>query len=656
MSSYERKDCRVCFKTELYTVLDLGNQPLANSYTAEPQQQEEYPLKLMWCSGCGHLQLSYVVDRELLYKHYQYVSGTSKTLDDYFKWFAKKVTHACESSDKLGSVLDIACNDGSQLNHFKEMGWDTYGVDPAENIVSQVTNHKMYNDFFTLDFAKKLDKTFNVIIAQNVLAHVDNVHDFVKGCKQLMDNKSTLYIQTSQCNMIQNNEFDTIYHEHHSFFNIFSMRTLLNENKLYLHRVEKSFIHGTSYIFTIKTELPTREQDEAIIEQLVQESYLHLLETYTKYAKKVHIICRNLIEQVSDLQKDGYKVIGYGAAAKGNTLLNYTKLQLDYIVDDSELKWGLYTPGMNIPILPPNELKKESNKLVILPLAWNFFDEIQFKVNSICTGSIHPSFLRYFPNVEMVYKTVKPKTTVIMHFYNEEYLLPFWLNHHKDMFDHGVLINYHSTDKSVDIIKQIVPHWTIIDTRNANFDSTLCDKEVMDIEGTIQGWKITLNVTEFLLCGDLTKLINRYKSNYDAIALWSIHMVESKQYETDPIDESTSLIVQRTFGIKDFSRKTRTFHCRRNGNYDAGRHNTRIYPHYNVPLHEAVVLWYGYSPMNENVLSRKLQIQTKMSDYDRANSYGKEHLVTHGDLIEKWDSYQSRLIDLRYDAEFGHYY
>lgn len=400
--NYFKKICRICFNPHLYSVLNLNTQPCANEYHDNSYVLKEYPLHLMWCDQCSHLQLNYVVDKKVLYQHYQYVSGTSTTMANYFDWLAEKIIRECD--DEFKCVLDIACNDASQLKCFKQRGWDTVGVDPAENIVSKIdsTRHKIYNDFFNLEFAQTLVKRFNVILAQNVVAHIDDVHDFIKGCRHVLKDNGKLYIQTSQCNMIQNNEFDTIYHEHLSFFCIKSMKRLVESCGLYLNRVEKTFIHGTSYLFTISKISPTDVQIQDLQSQLDKESFLNNVDTYINYAKKVNIICQNLIQRVDKLKEDGYTVIGYGAAAKGNTLLNYCKINLDYIIDDADIKWNLYTPGMNIPIYPPSKLQdaEACDKLVIMPLAWNFFDEIVSKVKSKTA-----MFLKYFPSLEIVTTT-----------------------------------------------------------------------------------------------------------------------------------------------------------------------------------------------------------------------------------------------------------
>lgn len=656
-----KSDCRICFNKNLHTVLNLGEQPLANDYhlNTTTTTTAVYPLCLMWCQNCTHLQLSHVIDKNLLYKHYQYVSGTSTTMYKYFDWIADKITLECKKGKK---ILDIACNDGSQLNHFRTKGWDTYGIDPAENINCLNNQHTIYKDFFNFEFSTRLKEKFDVILAQNVVAHVDDVHDFIRGCKHILNDDGVLYIQTSQCNMIKNNEFDTIYHEHHSFFNINSMKTLIESQGLHLARVERTFIHGTSYLFTIYKHEPSLEQQNVLELELQAEKYLSLLETYDTYTKNVDIVCKNLIERVSELKDDGYTVIGYGAAAKGNTLLNYCNLELDCIIDDADIKWGLYTPGMNIHIVPPSHLTQfdKNCKLVIIPLAWNFFDEIVEKVENVCPNAF---FLRYFPHIEMIYPmTVSDKTptiTVITHFYNEEYLLPFWLKHHKDIFDHGILINYNSTDSSIDIIKSIVPHWEIVDSRNEYFDALECDNEVMDIETRVKGWKITLNITEFIMSvNNLHKLVHKYgRKDYNALSIRSLQMIESQEHETSVINKDESLVTQRTYGTKDYTRKTRTLHRDIHGNYDFGRHNTRVYPFIEMPISSVVILWYGYSPMTSELLNRKLQIKDKMSLKDKTNgTMGVEHLRNKDQLLMYWNTSQNMIFDFKMDAELCQYY
>jgi len=657
----EKTVCRIC-DNKVTTILDLGNQPLANDYHNNTISLPEYPLKLMLCNKCFHTQLSHCVRPDILYKNYQYVSGTSYTLKKYFEWLANKVNKRVQNNVEK-NILEIACNDGTQLDIFKQMGWNTFGVDPASNIVSKITNHKVYDDFFSTAFVTKFrqdypDLKLDCIMGQNVIAHLDNVKDFIQACKMLMDDDTLLYIQTSQCNMYKNNEFDTIYHEHHSFYSINSMLTLVEQAGLFLKSVEKTDIHGTSFLFTISKTKPNSKEQQNVYDELIQENTdgLHSESFYENYARQVTTLCKTLLTCLQDYRYQGYKIIGYGAAAKGNTLLNYIKFKLDYIVDDCDMKWGLYTPGMNIPIYSPLKLKEETGKILMVPLAWNFFKEISEKVTKLVKDtSVELTFIKYFPQVELVDLKQPPPVTVICHFYNEEYLLPFWLKHHKDMFTKGIMIDYNSTDNSVEIIKSIVPDWEIITSRNSEFDSRLCDEEVMDIEKTIQGWKIALNVTEFLSC-DLPSLIN-VDDETQSITITCYPMYESYEHEAyKGINDNLPLMKQRTFGIKNNSRSTRTLHRAEKGNYCQGRHYNRISPAINSEPKDVVIFWYGFSPFNNSIIKRKLQIQTRMSLSDKINNMGVEHLVTKSTLIDKFTSIQPYLIDFSKDEVLKYHF
>lgn len=386
--------CLCCDSSNLRSVLDLGNQPLANSYHKQEEKLDSYPLVLNLCRNCFHLQLTVAVDPDLMFKNYLYVSGTSKTLRHYFKSFAKKLK---EQQPNATSVLDIACNDGSQLDEFAKLGLDTYGIDPAENLfpISSAKGHKVYCDYFNKKSIKNIDKKFDIILAQNVFAHNANPLEFLEAAKKILNSNGTIYIQTSQAHMIRNNEFDTIYHEHISFFNINSMKELCKRAGLHLVNSWYEDIHGTSYVFEIDKMGMSGANDGF-------EQYLYKKETYDKYAKRCYQIRDDFNSTIKDLSKS-HMLVGYGAAAKGNTFLNFTKAYLNYIVDDNPLKWELLTPGSNIPIVGPKILNTHNGLPVIyIPLAWNFFNEIKNKVNT-ATGTKN-LYLKYFPEVGISYE------------------------------------------------------------------------------------------------------------------------------------------------------------------------------------------------------------------------------------------------------------
>jgi len=396
MSNYkEKKDCVCCGKSNLSLVLDLNNQPLANSYHKEDELLEEYPLGLNLCEDCYHLQLTHIVNPDLLFKNYLYCSGTTQTLRDNFEWFSNFVL---EEAPVSKSVLDIACNDGTQLDCFKEKGVGTYGIDPAENLYELSSkNHNVKCEYFD---SSLYNRTFDVIIAQNVFAHNSDPKKFLDDCCELMDDDSRLYIQTSQAHMVQNNQFDTVYHEHISFFNINSFNELVKRTNLNLIDVIKTPIHGVSYLFVLSKKKMNEHRIQNLID-VERETGLYSKKTYEDYKRNILNIVESFKKVVKHVQGE-YPVIGYGAAAKGNTFLNFADIKLDYVIDDNELKQGLYTPGTNIEIKSVELLKEygEDDRILFVPLAWNFYDEIRKRIKKVRDNK-NDRFLKYFPNIEV---------------------------------------------------------------------------------------------------------------------------------------------------------------------------------------------------------------------------------------------------------------
>lgn len=218
------------------------------------------------------------------------------------------------------------------------------------------------------------------------------------------------------------------------------------------------------------------------------------------------------------------------------------------------------------------------------------------------------------------------RKTLLTTFFNEEYMLPWWLEHHKDKFDHGILIDYNSNDRSVEIIKEICPDWEIVKSRNEYFGAKECDEEVIDIESSIEGWKVCMNVTEFLV-GDYS-IMNDIPDQ--GIRIPCNVMVDSIPNNIPNYEES--LIKQKPYGImydKGGSqvRRPRIIHNKKSEQYPLGRH----YSHHDTD--KLQVLWYGWSPFNETSIKRKLQIQTRIPESDKNMGYGREHIVTRKQLI-----------------------
>lgn len=394
------KCCIICQSDQLQSVLDLGYQPLSNEFTISKVDLPTYPLHLYRCAGCFHTQLGYFVNRVRLFSHYLYESGVSETIKSYFHQFAEHYT--ARGSKK---VLEIACNDGSQLDSFKSMGWETYGVDPARNIVTRCLEkgHDIDIKFWGEEPTKFDNETFDLIVAQNVFAHVTNPLLFLKACKHVMNDYTTLVIQTSQSEMFFNNEFDTIYHEHVSFFTVRSMLVAANSVGLVLSNVRKTPIHGVSYIFEL---VIGKTQTEVTLLHDEERLGLYTPTMYQRYASSVCQTKTNVLCTLSSYKARGYSIIGYGAAAKGNVFLNYVfdssphELCPLFIVDDSPLKQDTFTPGTQIEVTNRSRLLEYTNKKVcVVLLAWNFAENIIRNVHELCPSAIciqfYPRFVEH---------------------------------------------------------------------------------------------------------------------------------------------------------------------------------------------------------------------------------------------------------------------
>jgi SAM-dependent methyltransferase len=361
--------CLACGNDDMKPCLDLGCQPLANDFKLSDSEHEEaWPLAVDLCTSCHHLQLNHFVDPEIIFKNYLYVSGTSDVFRRHMYWFADF------TGARAGMrVLDIGCNDGTQLTVFKERGCETWGVDPAENLFPiSSSNHKVHLGFFET-FSPNI--FFDVMCAQNVFAHNRDPLAFLQHAKTMMDTYTKFYIQTSQADMVLNGEFDTIYHEHINFFNVLSFKRLAERAGLALLDVLKTPIHGTSFMFVVGREGEPTSNVQAMID-LETAQGMHTLELYELWAAKARAFAERIRRDLT-----GKFVVAYGAAAKGNTLLNFVGLRPNMIIDDNPLKQGRFSPGVRSPVVPSSALTTlPDHAVTFVPLAWNFFDEIRMKI------------------------------------------------------------------------------------------------------------------------------------------------------------------------------------------------------------------------------------------------------------------------------------
>lgn len=391
--------CRCCRAKNLLLYLDLGKQPLANSYRKRGKLKK-YPLEVMLCQNCFHSMLSIVINPKLMFKNYLYVSGTTETFRNHCKELAKNAVARVKGEGI--SVLDIACNDGTQLEFFRKLGCDVYGVDPAENLreITANKNIPVIVDYWSKEVVQKLGKKFNLITGTNVFAHVDRVDRFLTACSLALKDDGILILEFPYGkNMIIYNEFDTIYHEHLSYFLANSFATLASRLGFHIIDLIQTPIHGGSIRFFLKKGVGKHSKEVTTLIQKEKESGLFNIQTYKCFAKNVAGNRNRLRKFVSDLKKNGERVIGYGASAKGNTMLNYFNLDLDYIVDDNPLKWGFVTPGKNISIKSSELLREEEKNLHIIIMSWNFYKEIVNKIKQLRGNKYHDNVILYVPRV-----------------------------------------------------------------------------------------------------------------------------------------------------------------------------------------------------------------------------------------------------------------
>jgi SAM-dependent methyltransferase len=402
--------CLCCGSEELNLTLDLKSQPPANSYRENLLNDvEEYPLALNLCRICWHSQLNFNVDRSEIFDHYTYASGTSHTLERFFEWFSDALKNSIGANKK---VLEIAANDGSLIKAMLKENFDCTGIDPAKNIVkkAQADDLPIILGYWPNE-AKKLSDQYDAIVCMNVLAHVDNPLDFLIACENKLTEDGVILIQPSQARMFENGEFDTIYHEHISFFNTNSISHLANRAGLKLAGTAIVKIHGDSPLYLLKKNessstlntLPFTQGEFGINESLYDyEKKIGLFtdETYTKFSSKANNVIQSLTDTVNHHKKSGYKIVFVGSAAKALTIINSAKIKPDYILDESPLKIGLYAPGCNTLVESLSKAQSIEDPCLFIISAWNFKTEL---VNKLTSGgiSIGSKFYAYFPNAQL---------------------------------------------------------------------------------------------------------------------------------------------------------------------------------------------------------------------------------------------------------------
>ena len=388
--------CRSCSAPLEHTFCDLGMSPLSNSYlTADQLQQKEpfYPLHAYVCGNCYLVQLDEFESPQQLFSEYAYFSSYSDS------WLQHSCDYAQMISVRLGldetsQVVEIASNDGYLLQYFVEQQIPVVGIEPAANVAA-VAEEKgiptLVKFFGTQTANEMLDEKLqaDLVLGNNVLAHVPDLNDFVAGMKVILKPSGTITLEFPHLlKLIQGNQFDTIYHEHFSYFSLLAVERVFANHGMQIFDVDQLPTHGGSLRIYVRhadhQDAPVADAVQSL-RDLESESGLADLATYAAFADQVESTKRSLLKFLTDAKQDGLSVAAYGAPAKGNTLLNYCGVRKDFIdftVDRSPAKQGHYLPGTHIPVFAPDKIREfKPDFLVILP--WNIKDEIIGKMSHI---------------------------------------------------------------------------------------------------------------------------------------------------------------------------------------------------------------------------------------------------------------------------------
>lgn len=387
MDSEKVIECLSCGATNLHPVLDLGNQPLANNLLNEADLERDeprFPLGIQVCEDCWLVQLTELVPPMDLFSEYLYFSSYSDTM----------LNHAAEAvgkfTERLGLgensfVVEIASNDGYLLRNFVEAEIPCLGIEPAANIakVAEANGVPSLVEFFGLSCAEKVKREraqADLILGNNVFAHVPDTNGFVAGLAELLSPEGTICLEFPYgLEMFDRNEFDTIYHEHVFYFTLTPLIPLFERHGLSIYDVERLPIHGGSLrIWAGHSGI--HEVSPAVGEMLVEETSAQLqsVDYYHELTERVAAIKRSLLEKIEVIASGNKSLAAYGASAKGSTLLNFCSPPagtIQFIVDRSEAKQGLLSPGLHLPILSPVELEARNPDYTLL-LTWNFSEEI----------------------------------------------------------------------------------------------------------------------------------------------------------------------------------------------------------------------------------------------------------------------------------------
>lgn len=374
--------CRVCDHSHFSLGVDLGLQPWGNHFLSREQVGKEpfYPLRVIVCEKCSTAQLDYTVKKEVMFAEHTYLSGVTKSLAQHFEQTAQTVDRRFCSTKKTKSVLDIGSNDGTQLKAYQKLGYDVIGVESAKTVAEIALKNQVptLNAFFNLETADQIGKTFDVINASGVFFHLEELHSVTEAIKKYLKKDGVFVVQFLYMKTImENRAFDQIYHEHLLYYTLKTLDLLLARHGLALFDAEFASIHGGTIIGYVTHKEHCVPSDRLLkLKAEEDKSGCNELSAYKTLSKNIEKMKQENLDFLKKKKQEGKRVFGMGAPVKGNTLLNYFgigKDLLECLVEKNELRRGLFSPGMHLPIHIEKEIAPPD---VYYVLAWNFKKEI----------------------------------------------------------------------------------------------------------------------------------------------------------------------------------------------------------------------------------------------------------------------------------------
>ncbi|MBS0615248.1 MAG: class I SAM-dependent methyltransferase [Verrucomicrobia bacterium] len=388
-------NCRFCKEPLTVSFCDLGKTPLSNSYLNKNQLEEKelsFDLHAYVCSSCLLVQIGEFEKPENIFSDYAYFSSYSTTWLEHAKKYVEAMVTKLQLTEK-NLVIEVASNDGYLLQYFRDHRIPILGIEPAKNVaeVAESKGIPTISEFFGVSLAQQLvkqGKRADLLLGNNVLAHVPDLNDFVEGMKIVLSPQGIITLEFPHLlQLFLHRQFDTIYHEHFSYFSLFTLQKVFAAHQLDIFDVEELATHGGSLRIYVQHADGTKKHSGNITSVLAKESTagLHDLSTYTRFQEEANLVKRELLKFLLKAKQEGKKVAAYGAPAKGNTLLNFCGVTTDllpYTVDISPHKQGRYLPGTKIPIYAPGQVS-ENKPDYILILPWNLQNEIMDQMKHV---------------------------------------------------------------------------------------------------------------------------------------------------------------------------------------------------------------------------------------------------------------------------------